>query len=69
VAASRQRRLLASVSGALVITLVLSAISTVLLQVTRTENHQLTAQAQVLRAEALAGEADSALSNGQPDQA
>lgn len=69
VATTRQRRLLGGVSVALVVVLILSVFSTALLQVTRADNDQLTAQATTLRAQVLAGEAQGALLEGHVDQA
>jgi WD40 repeat protein len=68
-ATRRQRRRLAGVSVALIITLVLAAVSSLLFQQTRTQNAQLVAQNAQLLARALAGSANEALADNRIDQA
>jgi WD40 repeat protein len=68
-ATTRQRRLLAGVSGALVVTLVLAVISSLLFQQTQAQNTQLVAKNAQLLAKALAGASTQALANNQVDEA
>jgi WD40 repeat protein len=67
--AARQRRLLTGVSTALVVTLLLAVISSVLFQQTQVQNAQLNQKNAQLVVRALAGAASDALSNNRIDQA
>lgn len=67
--ASRQRRLLAGVSTALIVTLILAVISSVLFGQTQAQNTQLNAKNAALTVKALAGASSDALTNNRVDQA
>jgi WD40 repeat protein len=66
--ASRQRRLLTGVSIALIVTLILAVVSTVLFGQTRVQNAQLLSQNTQLRAQAIDGEANNEILQNHQDR-